>query len=316
MRIRLTREAGSLDGIFNVNKPKGLTSHDVVRAVRRLAGGSRVGHAGTLDPMATGVLLICVGRGTRVVEYLMDSRKVYCAEIVLGASTDTYDAEGRVIRTVSEISVSRRQLERALSTFRGKIWQTPPRYSAIKLKGQPLYKLSRAGIEVEPHPRQVEIYRIKLADWKSPVALVAIECSRGTYIRSIANDLGELLGCGAYLRNLVRVASGRFTIEDAVPLQQLEFALAQGYWESLIYPIDEALVEFDAAILGPESERAVLAGQSWTPEVWSAKKWRVKKRGRRPNGGLCRAYSLEGQMVALLKLDEARKTWQPDKVFG
>lgn len=304
-----------MDGIFNVNKPKGLTSHDVVRSVRRLATGNRVGHAGTLDPMATGVLLICVGKGTRVVEYLMNSRKVYCAEIVLGTSTDTYDAEGRVVRTAPVVSITRGRLERSLSSFQGRIWQTPPKYSAIKLKGQPLYKLSRAGMEVEPRPRQVEVYRIKLIEWKPPVALVAIECGRGTYIRSIANDLGEMLGCGAYLRNLTRAASGRFTIDDSVALPEIELALAHGYWDNLIYPVDEALLDFDAAILGPESERAVLSGQSWTPRSWQPEKWQLKIR-KGSSGALCRAYSFEGRLIALLKLDEPRKTWRPDKVFG
>ena len=301
-----------MDGIFNVNKPKGLTSHDVVSVVRRLARGARVGHAGTLDPLATGVLLICVGKGTRVVEYLMDSRKEYCAEIVLGATTDTYDAEGRVMKTAPGVSVSRKELQRALASFKGMIWQTPPKYSAIKLQGKPLYKLARAGIEVEPSPRQVEIHRIKLVAWESPVAVVDVECSKGTYIRSLAHDLGERLGCGAYLNNLVRLASGRFTIDDAVPLDQMKMALVEGYWDALIHPVDDALVDFSAVVLGPESERAVLNGLSWTP-----RSWRLAKRVSTATHGLCRAYSAShGQMVAVLKLDESAKVWRPDKVFG
>lgn len=300
-----------MDGIFNIDKPKGMTSHDVVRAVRRLARGAKVGHAGTLDPLATGVLLVCVGKGTRVVEYLMDARKQYCAEIVFGVSTDTHDAEGRVTASSPRISVTRRDIERALASFRGSIWQTPPKYSAIKLKGQPLYKLARAGIAVEPAPRQVQIHRIKLLAWRSPVALVDILCGKGTYIRSLANDLGEKLGCGAYLNNLVRVASGRFTVADAVPLDQVQTALANDYWEALIYPVDEALVDLGVAVLGLESERAVLNGQSWRPS-----RWRTPRGGKKPSSGLCRAYSAEqGRMIALLRLDEADRVWRPDKVF-
>lgn len=301
-----------MQGIFNVYKPSSITSHDVVNVVRRASGIRRVGHAGTLDPAAEGVLLVCVGQATRVAEYLVGSRKVYCAEIRLGTETDTYDAEGRIVSTAPAAQVNSIQLESiaaALQSLTGRIAQIPPVYSAIKKQGQPLYKMARAGVHVELEHREVEIYRTEILDWQPPVVKVEIECSKGTYIRSFAHDLGQRLGCGAYLSYLVRLASGRFTVEDAVPLPVLEDAIRGGYWQELIYPLDYALLDFGAAILGPESQRKVKTGQSWTPRS------QPMPETLRESRDYCRAYSLEGEIVALLKLDQHTQRWQPEKVF-
>ena len=299
-----------MDGIFNVNKPGGMTSHDVVGAIRRRSGCRRVGHAGTLDPSAEGVLVICVGRATRVVQYLMDSRKVYCAEIVLGVSTDTFDAEGRVVSRAPEVNVTLEQMKAVVSTFLGKIQQIPPMYSAVKLKGKRLYKLARAGIDVERPPREVEVYRAEVTGWEPPRAWVVVECGKGTYIRSIAQDIGERLGCGAHLGHLVRLASGKFTLGDALPLSLLEEALVGGWWDSVMYPLDEALSDLSAVILREESKSAIINGGSWTPQ-----RWRLAEGASPPTHGLCRAYSAEGDIVALLKLDALRQVWHPDMVF-
>lgn len=302
-----------MHGIFNVNKPRGVTSHDVVNVVRRASGVRRVGHAGTLDPAAEGVLLVCVGKATRVAEYLVGTRKVYCAEIVLGVETDTYDSEGQVVARAPEAQVRAielQQIEEALRTMTGRILQTPPIYSAVKKGGQPLYKLARAGIRAEVQPREVEIYRAKIIDWRTPVIKIEIECSKGTYIRSFAFDLGRNLGTGAYLSHLVRLASGRFTIADALPLSTLEHAIRHGYWQELIYPLDHALLDFGAAILGPTSQKAIIAGRGWAPRAQPSEKL-VKELQCR-----CRVYSLEGEIVALLKLDHRTQLWQPEKVFA
>ncbi|MBI4318920.1 MAG: tRNA pseudouridine(55) synthase TruB [Chloroflexi bacterium] len=287
-----------------------MTSHDVVGIVRRASGFRRVGHAGTLDPSAEGVLLVCTGKATRVAQYLTDSRKVYCAEIVLGASTDTYDAEGRVVKRAPELAVTLEEVNSVLSTFVGKIEQVPPMYSAIKLAGQPLYKLARAGMEVQRSAREVEVYRAEITDSNLPKLWVVIECSKGTYVRSIAHDLGERLGCGAHLGHLIRLASGRFTLRDALTLSSLKDAFQQGWWDEVIYPLDEAILDLSAAILAPETQRAIINGLAWTPA-----RWRLVDGQSPPTQGLCRAYSTQGEILALIKLDVQQSAWRPHKVF-
>jgi len=188
-----------VDGILNINKPRDRTSFSVVAMVRRLSGERRVGHAGTLDPAATGVLPVCLGQGTRVTEYLVDAAKTYRAQIELGVATDTYDASGKITEQGDPSGISREQVESALASFRGTIQQIPPMYSAVKHLGQPLYKLARSGIEVERKSRRAEIYRLEITDWQLPVVTIEVECSKGTYIRSLAYDLGRSLGCGAHL---------------------------------------------------------------------------------------------------------------------
>ncbi|MBS1245788.1 MAG: tRNA pseudouridine 55 synthase, partial [Chloroflexi bacterium] len=178
-----------MDGILVVNKPQWWTSHDVVGYIRRLTHQKRVGHAGTLDPMATGVLLVCLGRATRVAEYLMDSDKMYRAVVRLGVETDTYDAEGQVVAT-RPVNVDESDLRAALAHFVGAIDQVPPMYSALKRDGKPLYQLARQGIEVERKPRRITIYDIALREWQSPDATIDVRCSSGTYIRSLAHDIG------------------------------------------------------------------------------------------------------------------------------
>ena len=292
-----------ISGILNINKPAGMTSHDVVAAVRRITGEKRVGHAGTLDPMATGVLLVCLGQATRVTEYLMDAPKRYRAGIVLGIATDTYDAEGRVTHRSPSVSFTRAQIEEALSSFVGRIEQVPPLYSAIKHQGVPLYKLARRGISVKRKPRLVEIYDIELIEWSSPLLTIEVECSKGTYIRSLAHDLGEKLGCGAHLRELVRLASGRFTLEDALTLEEFAESFSQGRWRDLLHPLDEALLGFDAMVVDRDTEYKIRHGQQIEgKEAIST--------------ALCRAYSPEGDLIGLLERDPRTGLWQPRKVFA
>ncbi len=293
-----------ISGILNVDKPQGWTSHDVVAKVRRLSGQKRVGHAGTLDPLARGVLLVCLGQATRVSEYLMRGRKVYRAAVHLGLSTDTYDAEGQVTARAPEVNVTLPQLEEALSAFVGRIEQTPPMYSALKHQGTPLYKLARQGKTVRRKPRPVEIYDIKLLDWSSPVLTIEVACSPGTYIRSLAHDLGQRLGCGGHLASLTRLASGHFTLDEAVSLDTLSEAFAAGRWAGLIHPLDEALLDFEAITFDRQAERRIRLGQ--------------QVRGPTPSSpsSLCRAYSTEGELIALLQYDAQTGLWQPKKVFS
>ena len=185
-------------GILNVDKPGGITSHDAVNAVRRISGIRKVGHAGALDPLATGVLIICIGRATRLAEYLTASDKSYRATVRLGVETDTHDADGRIIRTGSSVP-EQDEVSAAFEKFRGSIQQIPPMYSAIKRQGKPLYKLAREGITVEREPRSAEISYLEITEWSTPFFSFEVTCSAGTYVRSLVHDLGQSLGCGAHL---------------------------------------------------------------------------------------------------------------------
>jgi tRNA pseudouridine55 synthase len=211
-----------LSGILCVDKPLGITSHDVVGRIRRVAGLRRVGHAGTLDPLATGVLMLGLGRATRLIEYLVGHGKLYETTVRLGQSTNTYDVEGDVVAERPFHHLTLTQIEEALEPFRGDILQQPPLYSAIKQGGQPLYKLARQGkTDVERPLRPVTIHELTLLNWDPPHLSLQIHCSSGTYIRSLGHDLGEALGCGGHLSRLRRLAVGDFGIETAVPLNDL-----------------------------------------------------------------------------------------------
>jgi tRNA pseudouridine55 synthase len=218
----------ALDGILNVDKPAGNTSYSVVARIKRLSGERRVGHAGTLDPDATGILPICLGKATRIVEYLTGTNKTYRACIELGAITDTYDASGKFIHKGDASGIDRSMIESALNQFRGSISQVPPMYSSLKYKGQPLYELARAGINIERKSRKITIYRLEIIDCHPPEVTIEVECSKGTYIRSLAHDLGQALGCGAYLKTLVRTVYGPFEIKSSISLLKLEEASREG----------------------------------------------------------------------------------------
>lgn len=212
---------GPLDGALLVDKPAGPTSHDVVDAVRRQFGIKKAGHAGTLDPNATGLLVILLGRGTKLSERLMGADKVYEGTIRLGVSTDSYDADGKVTATRPVPPLTLDQLNAAAAAFVGDILQTPPMVSAIKKDGVPLYKLARKGVQVEREPRLIHIYQFKFDRFDSPDGFFRVKCTKGTYVRSLAQDLGEKLGCGAHLKDLRRTVSGQLNVEDAVPFEDL-----------------------------------------------------------------------------------------------
>ena len=297
-----------LCGILIVNKPSGLTSHDVVLRVRRMAGQRKVGHAGTLDPLARGVLLVCLGQATRVSEYLVLGAKVYRALIRLGTTTDTYDADGEVT-SQAPVAVSRAQIEDRLQGFVGDHRQIPPAYSALKRGGIPLYKLARRGEagrrEAEDiaarDARTIHIGSVKLLQWTPPDLEIEVRCGKGTYIRSLAHELGQQLGCGAHLAGLTRVASGSFRIEQSVSLEELEQAFARGQGPGVLLPMDAALAEFPAAALDPVAVSKVRTGQ------------RIQL-ANPPPADVCRAYTLDGRLAALLQLD-VDGWWRPHKVF-
>jgi tRNA pseudouridine55 synthase len=247
MTKRATR--GLYHGYLVIDKPAGWTSHDVVGRVRRILGERRVGHAGTLDPAAVGVLPIAVGLATKTVEYLSASRKSYVADVTFGVTTDSADVDGNVINVQPAGHTTREAVVDALRAFEGDLMQAPPLHSAIKVNGERLYMRARRGEEVHVDPRPVTIHRIGLRGWEPPVATIFVECSKGTYIRSLARDLGEALGSGAYMSNLVRVQTGPFTLEDAIRIDELPDLVEQERWESIAYHPDAVLHDWQALVL-------------------------------------------------------------------
>ena len=295
-------QRGSVDGILNLNKPAGLTSHDVVNRIRRLTGERKVGHAGTLDPMATGVLLVCLGRATRVAEYLTSGRKHYRATVRLGISTDTYDADGHVTAHTSGINIDLSQIELAVAPWRGVVKQVPPAYSAIHFHGKRLYQLARKGEALSPEPRTVEIYTLNISAWRAPLLTLEVECSPGTYIRSLAHDLGQALGVGAHLASLVRLATGQWTIGDSTSLKLFDEDVAENRWQQHLHPIDEALVDLNRIDLSPEMVNKVLQGLPIQVTGYAEQQ-------------LLRAYSPNNEMIAILRLGIEPDLWHPNKVF-
>ena len=295
-----------MDGILIINKPTGMTSHDVVAKVRKLLKQRRIGHAGTLDPTASGVLPICAGQATRVAEYLSESGKAYQATIIFGTVTDTYDSEGTIVRTASTVDLTRSTIEAILPSMLGQQMQVPPRYSAIKLQGQPAYKRARAGEDVALEPRPITIYRLEIIDWHPPALILDIECSKGTYIRSLAYDLGEKLGCGAYLGALVRTRSGPFTLAESITLEQLAQVVEQGRVAEYLYPADKALEQHPELVLDEATTERVKHGNAFQVEERTDSSYEQS---------LARVYDDKGQFVAIAKWDEMRHEWQPIKVF-
>ena len=303
-----------MDGIFVIDKGEGLTSHDVVARVRRLAHQKRVGHAGTLDPAATGVLPILLGQATRVAEYLSASGKAYRAVIRFGVETNTYDREGEVTRTASAAALAAltlAQIEAALPAFLGEQAQLPPIYSAIKRGGKPLYALARAGEDVVVEPRHVRIDALRVVAWQSPDLTLDVECGKGTYIRSLAYDLGQRLGPGAHLAALRRTRSGPFTLDQAITLEQLEQALAMEDWRDHFFAADETLLDWRAVILSAASETRLRNGQLLrfaTPPP----------AGDDPADGdalPARAYSADGRFLGIVLWSAEQLAWQPHKVL-
>ncbi|NDJ76361.1 MAG: tRNA pseudouridine(55) synthase TruB [Chloroflexi bacterium] len=289
-------------GLLNLDKPPGPTSHDLVARVRRGTGVRKVGHAGTLDPMATGVLVLCLGPATRLSEYVMASSKTYRAQVHFGVETNTYDADGEVVAQNPD-PVAEGDILAHLPEFQGEIAQVPPMYSAIKRGGKKLYELARAGAEVEREPRPVTIQRLDLLAWEPPVATLEIECSPGTYIRSLAQDLGRALGVGAHLAGLERAASGGFTVEDAVGWDEFAQAMEDGTWPDYVLPPDVALLDMPVLHLDPPQAANVRNG------IWV----RVGDDHQPPNT-LARAYDAEGRFFAVLERRGSK--WKPHKVFN
>lgn len=294
-----------LNGIFIIDKAPGMTSHDVVARVRRITRQKRVGHAGTLDPMATGVLPVVVGQATRLVEYLSDADKAYRATLTLGMTSDTYDREGEIVATPDAAMPPRDDIERALDSFRGDIEQVPPMHSALKVGGKKLYELARQGIEVERKARPVQITRLEIEAYRPPHLQLFIECSKGTYIRSLAHDLGEALGIGALLDALVRTRVGAFMREDAITLDGLETAFAEGTWQETLHPPESILSGWAIYQVDALTEKAILQGKAVPIEVDST-----------VDLDTAAVKGPSGDLLAVVEWNKVTRLWQPRKVFG
>jgi tRNA pseudouridine55 synthase len=292
-----------MHGVLVIDKPAGPTSFDVVRRVRSLLKVKKVGHTGTLDPAATGVLPVCLGDATRVAGFITEGDKAYDAVVRLGQETDTLDAEGRVVAEAPVPHLIPAQLEAALARFRGTFLQTPPMYSAVKVGGKRLYELARAGEAVERAARQVTVYSLELRDFSATELTLSVRCSKGFFVRTLAQELGRALGCGAHLKSLRRTASGPFPLARAVPLAEVEARAKEGP-EGLaavaarLVPVEEALVEMPRLDVGPEDARRVRHG---VPLEVHGVLGRVRVMG--PDGALLAvAESREGRRLHYLRV--------------
>jgi tRNA pseudouridine55 synthase len=287
-----------MHGFLNIDKPAGMTSHDVVARVRRVARQKRVGHAGTLDPAATGVLVVALGNATRLIEYVQEAtRKRYLASIRLGVTTTTDDAAGEVVTMMPVAALAEADIDQALEQFRGQIMQVPPMYAALHHQGQRLHELARAGIVVERSARPVTIEQLDVLEWSPPLLVVDVMCSKGTYIRALARDLGEALGCGGHLQALRRTAVGTFLIEQATPLTQIEEESFDVM--TILLPPELAVSDWPVASLSVELARQVRNGQAIPLDGFSADR--------------ARAHAPDGSLLALLT--RAGTLWKPVKVF-
>ncbi len=295
-----------MDGILNIDKALGITSMDVVRQVKRLTSQRHTGHAGTLDPEAAGVLPVCLGQATRLMQYVVDGEKEYLATIRLGVTTDTYDAVGQVVDEQDASGVTQSVVEATLASMQGTIQQTPPMFSALKSKGKRLHELARAGVKVEIAPRTVEVLKLDLIKWEPPLATVTVHCKRGFYVRSLAHDLGQVLGCGAHLAGLSRIRTGPFHLDQAVTIEQVKAAWDDDTLDSLLFPADHVVLKLTSVTLDSKEEKQIRNGQPvpLSPRTHYA-----------PHLQHCRAYGPDGRFVALVRFNRSLKMWQPFKVF-
>ena len=298
-----------INGFLNFYKPPGMTSMEALRQIKRITGQrQKVGHGGTMDPLAQGVLPVCFGQATRLMDYVIDGPKRYRMEVRLGATSVTYDSEGEITEVCDPGHLTKTMAEQALQPFIGAIEQTPPMYSAVKVKGQRLYKLARAGVEVERAARPVDIFDIRLVDFSLPRLTLDVECGRGVYMRSLAHDLGGVLGCGGYVTDLVRQYCGTFHADEGITLETLEAANAgdPGSWQSHLHSIDRVLRDLRAITVSPAGEHGLRHGQPiglgrLAPEAGYLEQFRV--------------YGPDGRFLALVKYDRPANCWQPVKVF-
>lgn len=296
-----------INGIINVHKEEGFTSHDVVAKLRGICGQKKIGHTGTLDPMATGVLPVCLGSGTKVCDMLTDKDKEYVAELLLGCTTDTQDVTGEVL-SQCEVAVSEEEVRKAVMSFVGDYEQVPPMYSALKVNGKKLYELAREGKEVERKARPVRILEIEILDMRLPVVKMRVACSKGTYIRTLCADIGEKLGCGGTMKSLVRSKVSEFILDEALTLGQLQKLKDEGRLLEAVMPVDGCFAECPALHVKEqwrkllENGNAFYANQTLENKTFPAGQW-------------VRIYREEGSFAGIYAYDAGKKWYSPIKMF-
>lgn len=282
-----------MNGIIIIDKPAGRTSHDMVYFMRRMTGVKKVGHTGTLDPMATGVLPVCIGSAAKIADMLTLSDKRYIAELVLGMTTDTQDADGEVL-TECALSCTEEEVRDAVKSFEGELEQIPPMYSAVKINGKKLYELARAGVEAERKSRKIKIYSIDILKIDLPRVTIDVSCSKGTYIRTLCEDIGIKLGAGAYMNTLRRIKTGPFSIEESHSVREIETLKRDGRLEEIIIPTDRMFTDYPALTLNPKQVRSVTNGVMMT------------YRGEEKEGQLLRVYDENGKFLCVSKIKDGR----------
>ena len=296
-------------GYLNINKAQGWTSTDVVRKLKGITRSKKIGHGGTLDPIATGVLPICIGSATRFAETVLLGTKSYRISILLGSSTDTYDATGMMTAEAKSFEVTRSQLINVLESFKGEFLQTPPMYSALHHEGKRLYELARAGIEVERPPRLVKVLSLRLVEFEESKLVLDIECSHGFYARTLANDIGEKLGTYAHMTGLTRTHAGPFKIEDTVSIEDVVALADTGDWRDLLMPIDTTLQHYGRVDLDASLVEMVRHGRPLSIS-------NVGGNGAHRPGERIRAYTPKGELLAILIFEPDRLRWRPEKVLS
>ena len=301
------------NGIINIYKERGYTSHDVVAKLRGILKQKKIGHTGTLDPEAEGVLPVCLGKGTKLCDMLTDRDKTYEAVLLLGQSTDTQDTTGTVLLK-EEVSVSGEQAREAVLSFIGKYEQVPPMYSALKVNGQKLCDLARAGKEVERKARTVEIYDIEILDVCLPRIRMRVSCSKGTYIRTLCHDIGEKLGCHGCMENLIRTRAGQFSLEDSLTFAQVEALEREGALEEAILPVDKMFCALPAVTLKKEAAKLGYNGNPFSPEDTDTVGIPSGQKDTAGNPDKeVRVYDAEGNFIGIYR--QERGLYRPVKMF-
>lgn len=296
-----------INGIIIVDKESGFTSHDVVAKMRGICGQKKIGHTGTLDPAATGVLPVCLGNGTRLCDMLTDKEKEYVAELLLGVETDTQDTTGKILAE-HPAEVSETEVRKVCDSFLGDYEQVPPMYSALKVNGKKLYELARAGKEVERKPRPVKILELEILEYRLPVVKMRVVCSKGTYIRTLCADIGKKLGCGGTVQSLRRTAVGRFTQEAAVTLGQLQQMKDEGRLEEAVLPVESMFLNCPVLHVTEENNKLLENGNIVSPEQTKEKSVYGPEQWVR----LCRT---DGSFVGIYVFEPERKWYKPVKMF-
>ncbi len=297
-----------IHGILNIYKEKGYTSHDVVAKLRGILRQKKIGHTGTLDPEAEGVLPVCLGNATRVSEFLTDKQKSYRAVLCLGRTTDTQDATGNTLRE-DAASCTEEEIKDAMASFLGEQEQIPPMYSALKVDGRRLYDLARQGMEVERKPRKVCFYEIRFEGMELPYVTFSVTCSKGTYIRTLCHDLGEKLGCGGCMEALVRTRSGEFALENSHTLQEVQDACREGRLEELLYPTDFVFSGFPKRSVNESGQKLLKNGNPLPAQA-------VLEADQKPRDGQeYRIYDPDGRFTAVYRWEQKRMWYRPVKMF-